>query len=230
MRRTAIVVKRVRDLPRVDRPREKLVLRGPVALDEGELLALVLGTGCRGRSVLDLARELLEEFPGGALSRLPVQRLKQLRGIGASRACSLAAAFELARRWGGDEGGGRIALDDPARVRDQLAFLADKRKEYFVAFYLDAAHGLLHRETVSIGTLTSSLVHPREVFAPAIERSAAGVLVAHNHPSGNPHPSAEDRAATRRLARSGNILGIPLVDHVVVSGSRFFSFRERGLL
>ncbi|MBU2652575.1 MAG: DNA repair protein RadC [Bacteroidetes bacterium] len=123
-----------------------------------------------------------------------------------------------------------IRLDRPERVRDQLAFLSGRRKEHFIAFYLNADNGLIHRETVSIGTLTASLVHPREVFAPAIEHRAAAVLVAHNHPSGNPHPSAEDRAATRRLVAAGKLLGIPLIDHVVISEHRYFSFRERGLM
>ncbi|MFH2203210.1 MAG: DNA repair protein RadC [Elusimicrobiota bacterium] len=218
----------LRALDRADRPREKLARCGAAALDDAELLAAWLGTGCRGKDVLEVARDLLRRHPDGALAELPLAGLRRQAGIGFGRACALAAACELMRRWTGTRAA--VRLDEPARVRDQLAFLAGQRKEHFIAFYLSADNGLLHRETVSIGTLTASLVHPREVFAPALERSAAAVLVAHNHPSGNPHPSGEDRAATRRLVQAGGILGIPLVDHVVVSEHRYYSFREHGLL
>ncbi|MFH1725582.1 MAG: DNA repair protein RadC [Elusimicrobiota bacterium] len=221
---------RVADLHPVERPRERLFERGPRALRDEELLAVVLRTGYAGCGVLDLARGLLRRYPDGTLGRLPVRELSRQKGVGRSRAAVLAAALELGRRWesrGSDEG---PLLDSPQRVWLELSALRGKRKEYFVAFYLDACNRLAHRETVSIGTLTASLVHPREVFGPAIERSAAGVIIAHNHPSGNPKPSGEDRETTRRLAQAGRILGIPLLDHVVVTDCRYFSFREQGLM
>lgn len=124
----------------------------------------------------------------------------------------------------------RLRLDAPARVFEALARWRARRKEHFIGLYLDACHGLVYREIVSVGTLTASLVHPREVFAPAITRRAAALVVAHNHPSGNPEPSAEDRNTTRRLRDAGRLLGIPLLDHVVIAEWRYFSFREHGLL
>lgn len=214
----------------VERPRERLAERGARALGDEELLAVLLRTGYAGRGVLALARELLSRHPDGGLARLPLADLRRLKGVGLSRACALAAGLELGRRWGGGASAGGPRLDSPERVREQLADFAERRKEHFIAFYLDACHGLLHRETVSVGTLTASLVHPREVFAPALAHCAASVLVAHNHPSGNPEPSAEDRRTTTRLCDAGRLMGIPVLDHVIIAGARCFSFRENGLL
>lgn len=220
---------KISDLHPVERPRERLLRVGPQGLSEEELLALVLRTGYAGRCALEVAREALKAHPAGALGRLPLKELAAFKGVGLSRAGALAAALELARRWSGEAEEG-LRLDSPERAAAELSFLRDKRKEHFVAFYLNACHQVLHRETVSVGTLTASLVHPREVFAPAVERGAAAVLVAHNHPSGNPEPSPEDREATRRLSQAGRILGIPVVDHLIVGRGRYVSLRERGLL
>ncbi len=219
----------LRDLHPVERPREKLARSGPEALSDQELLALVLRTGYAGRSVMDLAAALLEGFPGG-LSATPFGELSRVKGVGASRAAALVAGFELARRFSARPDH-RPVLDCPARVLEAIPDeVRAGRKEHLLAFYLNARSQLLHRETVSIGTLQASLVHPREVFSPALAHSAAAVVVAHNHPSGDCNPSADDRDATRRLVRAGEILGVPLLDHIIVAGTGFFSFRERGLL
>ncbi|MBI5208380.1 MAG: DNA repair protein RadC [Elusimicrobia bacterium] len=215
---------------RVERPRERLASRGPRALAEEELLSMVLRTGYAGRSALEVARDLLAGHPEGGLGRLGLRDLRRLKGMGTSRACALCAALELARRWSGGDDAAGIAVDGAERVWALLQDLPAKRQEHFVALYLDARNRLIHRETVSIGTLTASLVHPREVFAPAVERRAASVVVAHNHPSGDPAPSPDDRKATNRLAKAGRILGIPLADHVLLSQAGYFSFREQGLL
>jgi DNA repair protein RadC len=199
-------------------------------LSDEDLLAVVLRTGYAGCSALDLARGLVREHPDGALGRVAFADLRRLKGVGPSRAAVLSAAFELARRWDPGRTDAFPPLDSPARVCERLFFLRDKRKEHLVALYLDARSRLLHQETVSIGTLTASLVHPREVYSPAVERGAAGVIVAHNHPSGDPSPSCEDREATRRLCAAGRILGIPLLDHILVASGGTFSFREHGLL
>ena len=124
----------------------------------------------------------------------------------------------------------RHPVDSPARALKEFGDLARKRREHFVGLYLDACRRVLFRETISVGTLTASLVHPREVFAPAMTRGAAALIVAHNHPSGDPAPSREDRETTRRLQEAGRILGIPVLDHVVVASRGYFSFRERGLM
>lgn len=206
-------------------PRERLAAEGSGSLSDEELLAVLLGTGCSGRSLTEIASELsaLLAKNRGAVR---LEELRRIKGVGPSRACAIAAALELGRR----REDPRPALDSPKRVFDELRFLHGERREHFVAFYLNACHRPLGRETVSIGTLTASLVHPREVFSPAIERAAAAVLVAHNHPSGDPNPSREDRLTTRRLVGAGKLLGIPLLDHVVVAEHRYFSFREQGLI
>lgn len=224
-----MAAERIADMHRVERPRERLLARGARALSDEELLAVVLRTGCAGRGVMEVARDLLGRYPGSALSTAPVRGMSVVKGVGPSRACALAAAFELGRRRAGTEASSP-AIESPRSVWRQLGEVRARRKEHFIAFYLDACSRIMHEETVSIGTLTASLVHPREVFGPAVEKGAAGVIVAHNHPSGDPSPSGEDRETTRRLAQAGKILGITLLDHVIVTDTRFYSFRERGFL
>ena len=213
-----------------ERPREKLLQLGPRSLSEEDLLAIVLRTGYAGCGVLRLAQRLLRRFSQGALARLPLQDLCRLKGIGMSRASVLVAALELFRRWKRAECSRDLPLDSPERVWQETRCLRGKRKEYFMAFYLDACSRLICAETVSIGTLTASLVHPREVFAPAIKHSAVNVILTHNHPSGCPDPSREDREVTENLVRAGRILGIKILDHVVVADQRCFSFRQHGLI
>jgi DNA repair protein RadC len=209
-----------------ERPREKLARRGPEALSDAELLALLLRTGAAGRSALELAEGLLRDLPEGHSAGF--ERLRRMRGVGPVRAAALTAAAELGRRGRPDP----RPVVDSARAAAGLVPEAVRcaRKEHFLILCLNARRQLVHRETVSVGTLSASLVHPREVFSPAIAHSAAAVVAVHNHPSGDPTPSAEDRDVTRRLQRAGELLGIPLADHVVVSESGFFSFREHGLL
>ncbi len=215
--------------PRADRPRERLLSRGGAALSEDELLAAMLGTGAAGLDALELSRELLTRYPGGGLAKLAPKELAKQKGLGPARAARLAAAFELTRRWAADPARPE-PIDSPRRALRELGDMAALKKEHFVALYLDACHRAVHKETVSVGTLTASLVHPREVFAPAFERPAAALVVAHNHPSGDPEPSREDRETTRRLCSAGRILGLPILDHLIVAERGYFSFREQGLL
>lgn len=218
----------LRDLHPVERPREKLERLGVEALSDAELLALVLRTGYAGRGVTELAAEVALAFPGG-LNRAGYAELRRFKGMGRSRAAAVTACFELGRRSSGRDG--RPVIDSPRSILSLVpSSVRTGKKEHFVAFYLNARSQLVHSETVSIGTLSASLVHPREVFAPAISSSAAALVVAHNHPSGDCTPSIEDKDATRRLIRSGELLGIPLLDHLIVAESSFFSFKEHGLL
>lgn len=218
----------IRDLHPSERPREKLARRGAEALSDQELTALILRTGYSGSDAMDLSAALWQAFPASP-AKAGFSALRDFKGMGESRAASLVAAFELARRCGVKDH--RPLLDSPARVMDQVpASVKAGRKEHFLAFYLNARSQLVHHETVSIGTLSASLVHPREVFAPAVSCGAAALIVAHNHPSGDCAPSAEDKDATRRLSRAGELMGIPLLDHLIVAESGFFSFKEHGLL
>jgi DNA repair protein RadC len=214
------------DLETDQRPRERILRQGPEGLSDSELLAVVLGSGSAGQTALQVA----DSLAGSGTARLactPARDLLRTRGVGPARAAALAAAFELGRRAASAPG---PSVTSPEEVWCLVADMAGLRKEHFRALYLDARRRLLQTETVSIGTLTSSLVHPREVFQPAVAHSAAAVVVAHNHPSGDPEPSPEDLALTRRLRQAGEILGIEILDHLVVGRGRFVSLKQRGVL
>jgi DNA repair protein RadC len=213
-------------------PRERLRSSGAEALSAAELIALVLRTGARGRDAVDVARALLAR--SGGLDRLesaPASDLAAVTGVGAAKAASLIAAFELGRRCACSRLPEGVALRSPDDVfRSFGARLRRLAQERFIVVLLDGRHRILGEEVVSQGTLTASLVHPREVFRPALRASAAAMILVHNHPSGDPTPSAEDRAVTERLARAGEILGVRVLDHVVVAERGYVSLREEGSL
>jgi len=215
-----------------ERPRERLMTVGPQALSDAELLAILLRTGTRGKSALDIGRALLVRTRSiRGLARVSPAELTRMEGIGPAKAVELLAALELGRRAQAGSDEQRPVLRSPEdAARRLIPFLRDREKESFVVLVLDAQNALRTLAEVSSGTLNASLVHPREVFRVAIENGAAAVLVAHNHPSGNPEPSTEDLEITRQLAESGKILGIPLHDHLIIAGNRFVSFAERGLI
>jgi DNA repair protein RadC len=222
--------KPIKDLPAVDRPREKLLARGPQVLYLKELVAILLGSGTRGQSALRLAQTVLEGQGRRSLSEVTPEELLRLPGIGPAKAARVVAAIELGRRLLMPERGG-AAMRSPHDVYELTRRdMEGARKERFLALYLDTAHRVIHWELVSLGTLDTSLVHPREVFHPAVERTAAAVVVVHNHPSGETSPSQEDVELTRRLVEAGRLMGIELLDHVIVSRTGFFSFKEGGLL
>ena len=212
-----------------ERPRERLSRVGAASLKDDELVAVLLGRGCRGKDALEVARDVLARFPDGGLARADLSGLKGIRGLGRAKAAAIVAAVELAERL---KPGPALqpVLDSPRKVLDQVAFLHGKKQEHFTALYVDARNRLLTKETVSVGTLTASLVHPREVFAPALSHRAAAAVVVHNHPSGDPSPSSEDREVTRRLVRAGALLGVEILDHLVVADGGYFSFKEHQLL
>jgi len=214
-------------LHRIEKPREKLARGGPGALKDEELLAILLRTGYKGKDVLTLSRELVRKHPGKQLFELSFEELAKIKGVGDTRAATLLAAWELARRHSGS-GDEAASVQTPKDVCQHLAEIRDRKKENFVVLYLDTRNRLAHKEFVSIGTLNASLVHPREVFEPALRHSAASVILAHNHPSGDPTPSEEDRRLTKRLAQAGELLGIEVLDHVIVSAQKHHSFREKG--
>jgi DNA repair protein RadC len=225
---------RVLEVPPSDRPRERLRTLGPAALTAVELLAILLGTGTSRRDAVAVAGDLLAAVGGSlrALARRPVGGLAGVNGVGAAKAARIAAALELARR---------LAVEPPADAERAVASPADVHRlcgpalrdlavEEFRLLVLDTQHRLVRDLLVTRGLLDSSLVHPREVFRAAIAEAAAAVVVVHNHPSGNPAPSADDRAVTRQLVEAGKLLDIPVYDHVIIGGDRYFSFAEAGLL
>jgi len=221
---------KLKDLYKVERPREKLEKKGPAALTETELLAIILRTGYKGKNVLEIAKEVLKKYPMGKLSTLPFAELKKIKGIGLTRAAGLVAGFELSRRIFGKTESAIPKIEKPEDAVAQAAYLLGRKKEYFIALYLNARNQLVHRETVSIGTLNASLVHPREVFQPAVVHCAAGIILIHNHPSGETKPSEDDLELTKKLIQAGEILGIEVLDHIVISETGFLSFKQTALL
>ncbi|MFC1526602.1 DNA repair protein RadC [Candidatus Latescibacterota bacterium] len=219
-----------RDGSGADLPRERLQRCGVAALRDHELLAVVLGTGYRGRGVLEVARAVLEQYPKEELVHLGPDELEGLKGLGAAKAGILVAAFELARR-GLHKGLGVLpAIDSPAETVPLLADIKDQPKEYFLSLYLNARNQVIHREVISIGSLSASIVHPREVFLAAVQHSAARLILAHNHPSGDITPSCEDLDLTRRLVEAGQLMGIEVLDHIIIAAADYLSLKEKGLM
>ena len=222
----------VRDLPLSERPRERLHRLGAEALSEQELLACVLGRGVSGESVLVSARRLLAAFGSlRGIAEASVEQLEHVHGIGQAKAVQLKAAVEIARRVAPAPNGRRPVVDSlEAAAALVKPHLADKQKEHFIALLLDNRHHLIRLCPIAVGSLSATLVHPRELFKEAIAASAAAVIVAHNHPSGDPQPSAHDVDITRRLADAGALLGIELIDHLIVAASGVVSVRAAGIL
>ena len=218
---------RIKDLPSIDRPREKLEKYGPERLSSSELLAILLRTGSAGVNVVELSNKILKKFSGDGLIKATVKDLKSTFGLGTAKACEIIACFELGRRLLQNKKS--LLILSPQDVWEELKDIRDNKKEHFVVFYLDSRNQEIQREIVSIGTLNESLVHPREVFEPAIRNSAAQIIIAHNHPSGNSDPSEEDMKITAKLVEAGKLLGIELFDHIIVTKENFLSMNKEKL-
>ncbi len=218
--------------PRAERPRERLYHLGGEALADAELLAIQLGSGVPGLTAVDVAREMLVEYGSLAgLSGRAVGELARIKGVGRAKAVRLAAAFELTRRLRARVPTERTILGSPQQVHAAFGPLMDElRREVFRVALLDAQNGLLRDVVVSEGTLSASLVHPREVFKPAILESAASVILLHNHPSGDPTPSREDVRLTRQLVECAKLLDLRIHDHVIIGRGRFTSLAEQGVI
>jgi len=219
--------KKIKDLAEIDRPQEKLIKYGPGKLSDAELLAILLRTGKVGLNAVELAKKILKNFR----DELPYTAFGEMRktsGIGKVKACEIVACFELGKRLLKDKKT-QICMG-PADIWNSLIDLRARKKEYFIIFYFDTQNQELKRKVISVGTLNANLVHPREVFEPAVKNLAAQIIVAHNHPSGNPDPSEDDLKITKKLVAAGKILGIEVVDHIIVTKKSFFSFKEKNLL
>ncbi len=217
----------IKEIPKLDRPREKLIARGAEALSDIELLAVIIGKGIPGRDVLQIAAEAERVIGKAQPDRIGVDDLLQIRGMGETKAAQIVAAFELSRRHLLHE---RIRIKE---ARDVLPFvheIRDKHQEYFVCLSLNGAHEVIENRVVTVGLLDSNQVHPREVFADPLVDRAAAVIFAHNHPSGNLSPSSEDIALTKRLVQAGELLGIKVLDHLIVTKRGYLSLRQQGYL
>ncbi|MBO8141847.1 MAG: DNA repair protein RadC [Firmicutes bacterium] len=222
----------IRDLPVHERPRERLLSGGERSLSTRELLAIVLRTGTARESALGLADRLLAR--GGSLrgvAAMPASELLQVPGMGPAKAAQLKAALELGRRLAMEPPRERMAVRRPQDVAALLmAELRDLDREVFKVVMLDTKHRVISIDTLSIGDLHGTLVHPRELFKDAIRRSSSALILAHNHPSGDPEPSPDDIDLTARLVAGGRLLGIEVLDHIVIGDNRYVSLRERGLV
>jgi len=227
---TAFAPRRVRDLPAEDRPRERLARHGVSALSNRELLTLLLGSGSAQATALDVAESLLGAGLRGLAER-SLPDLERVKGLGRAKATRLLAALELGARLASE---GRTPAASFRTPQDAARYLLPRYGarpvETFGLLALDVRHRLRREAVVSVGCLTSSLVHPREVFQEAIVSRAAAIILFHNHPSGDPEPSAEDLSLTRRLASAGTLLGIEVLDHVVLGAGRIVSLKDRGVL
>jgi DNA repair protein RadC len=219
--------KSIKELPRLDRPREKLMQYGAEKLSDAELLAILLRSGSKGQNVVELSKNIFRKW-GKDIANATFEDMRKVFGLGDAKACEIIACFELGKRILKDKKA-ELFLS-PRDVWEALKDIRDNKKEHFVVFFLDVRYQEIKREIISVGTLTESLVHPREVFEPAIRHSAAQILIAHNHPSGSPEPSEEDREVTRRFVAAGKLLGIEVTDHIIVTPTSFLSFKEEGVL
>lgn len=212
----------IHDIPAIDRPREKLHHKGPRALSDQELLAILLGSGSRGEDVMGMAARILSALDGARVEPQTAD-LQKIRGVGPAKAAVIAAALEFARRRIRPEG---VTVTEPPAVLPLIRHYADRKQEHFLCISLSGAKEVLATRVVSIGLVDQTPVHPREVFADPIVDRAAAVIVAHNHPGGSLTPSEQDLTMTRRLAAAGNTLGIELLDHIIFNARGYYSLKE----
>jgi DNA repair protein RadC len=219
-------MKKIKNIQKFDKPREKIQERGEKSLSDIELLAVLLGSGIKGKDVLEVARDILKVIEED-FNELSIDKLKNIEGVGIAKACQILAAVEFSKRYLIKES---FKITSPEDVANLTRDLIDKKQEYFVTLTLDGASNLIQKRVVFIGTLNQSIVHPREVYADAISDRAASIIFVHNHPSGSLKPSAEDVKVTNRLFEVGKIVGINVLDHVIVSKEGYFSFQKEDLL
>lgn len=213
-------------LPKHSRPREKMLALGASVLSDVELLAILLGTGAKGKSVLSLAHDILKiiDQKNGTLS---IKDLLLVHGLGKAKSCIILAAHEFTRRRIRPHG---IKIQKAPDVLPLVSHLSERHQEHFIAISLNGAHEVIASRVITIGLVNTTQIHPREVFSEAITDRASALIVAHNHPSGNLNPSDDDRRTTVQLKSAGELLGIPLIDHIVFSRNGYFSFKEQGVI
>lgn len=218
---------KLKDLSKIDLPREKLEKYGPKKLSDAELLAILLGSGIEGKNVLTLSKEILTKIKKLGATNVDQKAIEKIRGLGKTKTLQMLAVIELGKRLNSED---KIEILSAKDIWNSCADIRESKKEHFIAFYLDTQNRLIERQIISIGTLNASLVHPREIFEPAVKNCTASVIFAHNHPSGEVGPSDEDEKITKRLVEAGKLLGIEVADHVIVARTSYLSFQQKGLL
>lgn len=220
---------KIKDLPLEERPRERLIKYGPKALSNSELLAIILRNGSKKENVLELSKRLLKEDNIKSLSRKRINSLKNNLGIGTAKACQIIACFELGRRLAAFKDTSTPMINNVQDIaKIFMVEMSSLKKEHFKGIFLDSRKRIIKDETIFIGSLNASIIHPREIFQVALEEGSAAVILLHNHPSGNPEPSDDDIKITKQLVKAGEILGIEVLDHIIIGNKKYFSFREKG--
>ncbi|MFD1638851.1 RadC family protein [Evansella tamaricis] len=222
----------IRDVPKSERPRERMIRDGAQSLSNQDLIALLLGSGTKTESVINLAAHVLKHFDGlRLLKEASVKELQDIKGIGEAKAVTLKAALELGKRVQQSTFEDRYTIRSPEDVANyMMEEMRHLTQEHFVCLYLNTKNHVIHKQTIFIGSLNASIVHPREIFKEAFRYSAASIVCLHNHPSGEVAPSHEDMEVTKRLVQCGKMLGIDLLDHVIIGDQRFCSLKEKGYL
>jgi len=221
----------IKDLPLEERPRERLMKYGAASLSEAELLAIILRVGTVQENVIDLSKRILREHSLKDICQLGITELKRYRGINDAKACQLLACAELASRIYASQAQLKARVDSSKDVYELIyPELRFTKKEQFYCLYLDTRNSLIRKELVSVGNLNTSVIHPREIFRSAIKESANSVILAHNHPSGNPEPSKDDLEITKLLVNAGKLMGIQVLDHVVIGDGIYISMADRALV
>jgi len=216
----------IKDIPNIDRPRERFLKKGPDALSKSDLLAIVLGSGIKGKNVQKLAQQIIKKFSRNFLD-VTVKDLQTVDGIGPAKALQIVSAISLVKRFYKEKNEIEIIVKNSKDVLALTYDLRNLKKEYLVCLYLNARNALLKKETISIGLLDKSLLHPREIFHPAIEINASNIILVHNHPSGNIEPSEKDSKIVKKISKAGNLMGIPVTDFIIVGGNQSYSFQEQ---
>ncbi len=219
-------MKHIKDIPDFDRPREKLAAKGPEALSDSELIAILLGSGVKGKDVFQVARSILQRLDKYG-EKIDVKALIAIEGVGFAKACQIVASFELARRRLLKE---NIVIHKAEDILPLISYIADKKQEYFLCISLNGANEVIGNRVVTVGLLNANQVHPREVFVDAISDRAASIIIAHNHPSGMLKPSPDDIATTIQLIDAGKILGISVLDHIIITKKGYLSLKEMGFM
>jgi DNA repair protein RadC len=220
---------RIKDMSIEERPRERLIAYGPKSLSNAELLAIILRNGTANENVVSLSERLLTTYNIKSLSRQRVNRLKRLSGIGTAKACQIIAAFELGRRLASFKENCQPTIrkaGDIAKII--MPDMSNLKKEHFIGVYLNSRQKLIKIETIFIGSLDTTVIHPREIFEIALSESASALILAHNHPSGDPKPSHDDIKVTKQMIEVGEIMAIPILDHIIVGNKQYISLKEKG--
>jgi len=222
---------KIKTLPSDERPREKLIKHGSKTLTNSELLAIILRTGNKKESVLEISNKFFKKYNLKSLSRVKIAGLKKQLGVGDAKACQIMACFELGKRlsaFNEDKKPFVNTAKDIAKLF--IPEMGSLEKEHFKGIYLDSRKRMIKQETIFVGSLNESVIHPREIFKIALDENAAAIILLHNHPSGDPNPSSFDIEITKELIEAGNILGIEILDHIIIGGNKYLSFKEKGII